>query len=40
VTLIPGDGIGQEIASSVKDVFKAANVPVEFEQYDVSGLTS
>lgn len=40
VTLIPGDGIGQEIAASVKDVFKAANVPVEFEQYDVSGLTS
>ncbi|KAI7864590.1 isocitrate dehydrogenase, NAD-dependent [Spinellus fusiger] len=40
VTLIPGDGIGQELASSLKDVFKAANVPVEFEQYDVSGLTS
>ncbi|OAD07424.1 isocitrate dehydrogenase NAD-dependent subunit 1 [Mucor lusitanicus CBS 277.49] len=40
VTMIPGDGIGQEIAMSVKDVFKAANVPVEFEQYDVSGLTS
>lgn len=40
VTLIPGDGIGQEISSSLKDVFKAANVPVEFEQYDVSGLTS
>ncbi|KAI9023775.1 isocitrate dehydrogenase, NAD-dependent [Phycomyces nitens] len=40
VTLIPGDGIGQEIAASLKDVFKAANVPVEFEQYDVSGLTS
>lgn len=40
VTMIPGDGIGQEIAMSVKDIFKAANVPVEFEQYDVSGLTS
>ncbi|KAI8379605.1 isocitrate dehydrogenase, NAD-dependent [Radiomyces spectabilis] len=40
VTLIPGDGVGQEIAGSLKDVFKAANVPVEFEQYDVSGLTS
>ncbi|KAI8990790.1 isocitrate dehydrogenase, NAD-dependent [Mycotypha africana] len=39
VTLIPGDGIGPELAMSVKDVFKAANVPVEFEQYDVSGLT-
>lgn len=40
VTLIPGDGIGQEIAACVKDVFKAADAPVEFEQYDVSGLTS
>ncbi|SAM09347.1 hypothetical protein [Absidia glauca] len=40
VTLIPGDGVGQETAASLKDVFKAANVPVEFEQYDVSGLTS
>ncbi|KAG1221198.1 hypothetical protein G6F35_006162 [Rhizopus arrhizus] len=30
----------EKIASSVKDVFKAANVPIEFEQYDVSGLTS
>ncbi|CAO3626342.1 unnamed protein product [Cunninghamella echinulata] len=39
VTLIPGDGVGQETAASLKDVFKAANVPVEFEQYDVSGLT-
>ncbi|KAI8876370.1 isocitrate dehydrogenase, NAD-dependent [Backusella circina FSU 941] len=40
VTMIPGDGIGKELAMSVKDVFKAASVPVEFEQYDVSGLTS
>ncbi|ORZ01755.1 isocitrate dehydrogenase, NAD-dependent [Syncephalastrum racemosum] len=39
VTLIPGDGVGQEIATSLKDVFKAADVPVEFEQYNVSGLT-
>jgi isocitrate dehydrogenase (NAD+) len=38
--MIPGDGIGQEVAAAVKDVFKAASVPVEFEQYDVSGLTS
>jgi isocitrate dehydrogenase (NAD+) len=38
--MIPGDGIGKELAMSVKDVFKAASVPVEFEQYDVSGLTS
>ncbi|KAI8976481.1 isocitrate dehydrogenase, NAD-dependent [Pilobolus umbonatus] len=40
VTMIPGDGIGQEIALSVKDIFKACSVPVEFEQYDVSGMTS
>ncbi|KAI8983893.1 isocitrate dehydrogenase, NAD-dependent [Pilobolus umbonatus] len=39
VTLIPGDGIGQELAWAVKEVFKAADVPVEFEQYNVSGLT-
>lgn len=39
VTLIPGDGIGQEVANSVKEVFMAANVPVEFEQYNVSGLS-
>ncbi|OMJ17412.1 Isocitrate dehydrogenase [NAD] subunit 1, mitochondrial [Smittium culicis] len=37
VTLIPGDGIGKEVANSVKKVFKAANVPVEFEQFNVSG---
>jgi isocitrate dehydrogenase (NAD+) len=40
VTLIPGDGIGQEIAASVKTIFKAAFVPVEFEQYDVTGYTA
>ncbi|KAG2189414.1 hypothetical protein INT44_004556 [Umbelopsis vinacea] len=40
VTMIPGDGVGPDLAASVKDVFKAANVPVEFEQYDVSGMTS
>ena len=40
VTLIPGDGIGAEVAESVKTVFKADNVPVEFEQVDVSGLDS
>ncbi|ORZ14427.1 mitochondrial NAD-dependent isocitrate dehydrogenase subunit 1 precursor [Lobosporangium transversale] len=40
VTLIPGDGIGQETASAVKTIFKAANVPVDWEQFDVSGYTS
>ncbi|KAF3916593.1 hypothetical protein ABW20_dc0103244 [Dactylellina cionopaga] len=38
VTLIPGDGIGIETAEAVRTVFKADNVPVEFEQIDVSGL--
>ncbi|KAI7851444.1 isocitrate dehydrogenase, NAD-dependent [Circinella umbellata] len=38
VTLIPGDGVGQENAEALKQVFMAANVPVEFEQYDISGL--
>ncbi|KZF24662.1 isocitrate dehydrogenase [NAD] subunit 1 mitochondrial precursor [Xylona heveae TC161] len=38
VTLIPGDGIGAEVAESVKTVFKADNVPVEWEQIDVSGV--
>ncbi|KAJ6260000.1 hypothetical protein Dda_5645 [Drechslerella dactyloides] len=38
VTLIPGDGIGIETANAVRTVFKADNVPVEFEQIDVSGL--
>jgi isocitrate/isopropylmalate dehydrogenase len=39
VTLIPGDGIGPELADSVKEIFTALNVPVEFDQYDVSGET-
>jgi isocitrate dehydrogenase (NAD+) len=36
--LIPGDGIGAEVAESVKTIFKADNVPVEWEQVDVSGV--
>lgn len=31
VTMIPGDGIGPEMMSYVKDVFKHAGVPVDFE---------
>ena len=38
VTLIPGDGIGAEVAESVKTVFKADNVPIVWEQIDVSGV--
>ncbi|RKF72972.1 Isocitrate dehydrogenase subunit 1, mitochondrial [Golovinomyces cichoracearum] len=40
VTLIPGDGIGAEIVNSVKTIFKADNVPVEWEQVDVTGVES
>jgi len=32
VTLIPGDGIGLEIIESVKEIFKAANAPIEWEE--------
>ncbi|RKP14311.1 isocitrate dehydrogenase subunit mitochondrial precursor [Piptocephalis cylindrospora] len=39
-TLIPGDGIGQETAESVKAVFKAISAPVEWEQFDVTGYTT
>ncbi|KAF1995200.1 isocitrate dehydrogenase subunit 1 mitochondrial precursor [Amniculicola lignicola CBS 123094] len=38
VTLIPGDGIGAEVSESVREIFKADNVPVEWEQIDVSGV--
>ena len=40
MTLIPGDGIGQEITESVKDIFEVANAPIEWDQYDVSGMSS
>ncbi|CBX90321.1 isocitrate dehydrogenase (NAD(+)) idh1 [Plenodomus lingam] len=40
VTLIPGDGIGAEVSESVKEIFKADNVPVEWEQVNVSGVDS
>ncbi|KAG0492262.1 hypothetical protein HPP92_005660 [Vanilla planifolia] len=34
-TLFPGDGIGPEIAESVKQVFNAAEVPIEWEEHHV-----
>ncbi|EKM59226.1 uncharacterized protein PHACADRAFT_113604 [Phanerochaete carnosa HHB-10118-sp] len=40
VTLIPGDGIGQEITDSVKEIFEHVNAPIEWEQYNVSGMSS
>ncbi|KEZ46448.1 Isocitrate dehydrogenase [NAD] subunit 1, mitochondrial [Scedosporium apiospermum] len=38
VTLIPGDGIGAEVAESVKTVFKAENAPVQWEEIDITTL--
>ncbi|PUU79544.1 hypothetical protein B9Z19DRAFT_815772 [Tuber borchii] len=40
VTLIPGDGIGAEVTESVKTIFKSDNVPVEWEQVDVTGVVT
>ncbi|KAI0003174.1 isocitrate dehydrogenase subunit 1 [Xylariaceae sp. FL0662B] len=38
VTLIPGDGIGAEVAESVKTIFKADSVPIDWEQVEISGV--
>ncbi|KAI9312129.1 mitochondrial NAD-dependent isocitrate dehydrogenase subunit 2 precursor [Dichotomocladium elegans] len=38
VTLIPGDGIGPEIAESVKRIFAAANTPIDWEEVDVTPI--
>lgn len=35
-TLIPGDGVGPELVYSVQEVFKAVNVPVDFEPFFLS----
>lgn len=40
MTLIPGDGVGAEITDSMKEVFEAVNAPIEWDQYDVSGMSS
>uniref|UniRef100_UPI00253FEDB1 isocitrate dehydrogenase [NAD] subunit beta, mitochondrial n=1 Tax=Euleptes europaea TaxID=460621 RepID=UPI00253FEDB1 len=34
--MLPGDGVGPELMHSVKEVFKAASVPVEFEEHHLS----
>lgn len=36
VTLIPGDGIGPEITSSVVGIIQASGAPVEFERFDLN----
>lgn len=38
VSFIEGDGIGPEISKSVKEIFKAADVPVNWEFCDVSPI--
>ncbi|KAL5527222.1 hypothetical protein ACEPAG_6013 [Sanghuangporus baumii] len=38
VTLIPGDGIGPEISESVKDIYNAANVPINWEEVSVAPI--
>ena len=40
VTIIPGDGIGRELCNSVRTVFSALNVPVDFEQVDLTGMVA
>lgn len=37
---LQGDGIGAEVAEAVKTIFKADNVPIEWEQVDVTGVES
>ncbi|XP_033120021.1 isocitrate dehydrogenase [NAD] subunit gamma, mitochondrial-like isoform X2 [Anneissia japonica] len=37
VTLIPGDGIGPELMVHVKDVFRYAGAPIDFEEFLLSG---
>ncbi|CCK68844.1 isocitrate dehydrogenase (NAD(+)) IDH2 KNAG_0B04070 [Huiozyma naganishii CBS 8797] len=38
VSFIEGDGIGPEISQSVKDIFKAAEVPINWEFCDVTPI--
>jgi len=40
VTLIPGDGIGEEISDAVVKVFAAAKVPIEWEKVNLSTATA
>ncbi|KAL3700267.1 hypothetical protein R1sor_018289 [Riccia sorocarpa] len=34
-TLFPGDGIGPEIADSVKEIFNATQVPIKWEEFEI-----
>ena len=35
VVLFPGNGIGPEIARSVEDIFRALDIPIEFESHQI-----
>lgn len=37
VSLIPGDGVGREVCGAVKQIFAKANVPVDWDEVNVSG---
>lgn len=36
VTLFPGDGIGPEVSGAVREIYRAANVPIKWEEADVT----
>lgn len=36
--MIPGDGIGPEISEAVKQIYKAAKVPIIWEEVDVTPI--
>uniref|UniRef100_A0A060SXH8 Isocitrate dehydrogenase [NAD] subunit 2, mitochondrial n=1 Tax=Blastobotrys adeninivorans TaxID=409370 RepID=A0A060SXH8_BLAAD len=38
VNIIEGDGIGPEISQAVKDIYKAAKVPIDWEPVDVTPM--
>ena len=35
VVFFPGNGIGPEIARSVEDIFRALDIPIEFEAHQI-----
>uniref|UniRef100_T1IIV4 Isocitrate dehydrogenase [NAD] subunit, mitochondrial n=1 Tax=Strigamia maritima TaxID=126957 RepID=T1IIV4_STRMM len=37
-TLVPGDGVGPEMANSVQEIFRAAKVPIKFEFLNLSEI--
>ena len=36
VTMIPGDGIGPEVSNAVKEIYRAADVPIKWEEVSVA----